>query len=198
MPFSFRERIAHPHHIDFLITADRFIGSKQIARFGNVSIAGLMVGALPREGARGKGLVGKRGMPRPSATRRGSLVLARLGPPVPLHFGLGRLLGSSRVQHPLAAGRAGAQPPALPPYHVQPSPDSFVKLPLRPPTDPESRPGPRAGLSGLGQLGPTSLASGPGSLPDRPWAGTAFLHKTTQAPALPGTRLWTSQLLPYF
>lgn len=29
--------------------------------------------------------------------------------------------------------------------------------------------------------------------------GVAFLHKSDiQAPALPGTRLWTRQLLPYF
>lgn len=81
--FSSRERLAHPGHIDFLITADRFIGSKQIAYFGNVSIVGSMVGALPREGAQGRGLWerGECKGPAPPEPRVCAHRTARHGPP---------------------------------------------------------------------------------------------------------------------
>lgn len=83
-PFSHRWQLAHPGHIDFLIIADRFIGSKRIAHFGNVSIVGLIVGA--REGAQdpgaheGRGMWETGGVQRPNATRHWNLVYVRKGP----------------------------------------------------------------------------------------------------------------------
>lgn len=112
-------------------------------------------------GARGKGLVGKWGVQRPSAARRGSPVCARMdgGPRAPPHSDLGRRRG-------LPAGRA---PSASSPYTLsRPGKfarvsDSFVKFPLghRATLSPVSRTRSGGGLSGAGQLGPTSLVFQP-------------------------------------
>lgn len=148
--FSSRERLAHPGHIDFLITDDRFIGSKQIAYFGNVSIVGLMVGALPREGAQGRGLWerGECKGPAPPEPRVCAHRTARHGSPCHEYpcTDLPRRPCFPGGSAP-SGGRAGrtCSAPILytlsrPGKFAQVS-DSFVKFPLRPRSDPESSPG---------------------------------------------------------
>lgn len=133
--FFSRERLAHPGHIDFLITADRFIGSKQIAYFGDVSIVGSMVGALPREGAQGRGLWERRECkgPAPPEPRVCAHRTARHGSPC--HEFCCTLISrdagaSPGVQLPLAAGRAEpARRPSFTPCRVQASSPRFL-IPL--------------------------------------------------------------------
>lgn len=109
--------------------------------------------------------MGKKGIPRHSATRHESLVFAREGlpPRVPLHFDLPPRPGLSEGSAPSGrrAGRSSAPSPSTlsRPGKFHRVSDSFVKLPLRPPRESLS-PAPGT-LSGPGLLGPISLAFQP-------------------------------------
>lgn len=179
-----------------------------MAHFGNVSIVGVMVGALPREGARGRGARAGRGFwesgefgGRAPLARRTSCLRAQGWSPAlrsRARQGSPRGFGSLWRSAPSGggAGRSSASSPSTlsRPGKFAWVSDFFVEFPLghRAPLSP--LPGTRAGrgLSGSTWRRPADTAAS--SL----LGGSGLSAQDHSGPRPFPEGLWTCQLLPYF